>query len=391
MAHYTPKLRLLAMAGFCSLASMRICDAMLPALVEAFSVSNTEAALVISSFTMMYCLMLLVCGALGDRYGRLRVVTVAVGLCTLASLGASLAPSLYWLAVARAGMGASAAGIVAVGIAWIGDTVAMEKRQAVLAQYMGIIVGGTMIGAWIGGLLTESVGWRGAFVVLALLFGTICLLSLRRFDLAVPVRLSKPLPYSRQLAGLLATRWSRLIFGAAFLEGVFAFGTLPFVPSLMHQKFGLSLTQSGAVLALFGLGGLIFSQISGPLMRRVDTPGLARLGGVSLGLGFALIAWMPNWPITTVGCFFAGLGYYCLHNTIQVEATQLSITARGLSVALFGFCFFLGQSLGVLITASVLGQVDSAWCHAIAAAGLVVLGFVYAARLESHMQLEPAV
>ena len=104
MAHYTPKLRLLAMAGFSSLASMRICDAMLPALVEAFSVSNTEAALVIASFTMTYCLMLLVCGALGDRYGRLRVVTVAVGLCTLASLGASLAPSLHWLAAARAGM-----------------------------------------------------------------------------------------------------------------------------------------------------------------------------------------------------------------------------------------------------------------------------------------------
>jgi predicted MFS family arabinose efflux permease len=371
-------LLLLALAGFTTLASMRICDAMLPALAQAFRASITEAAIVITSFATSYCVMLLVCGVLADRFGKLMVVVLCTVGCALATLGAAVVPSLAWLALARAGMGAAAAGIVAVAIAWIGDTVPMDRRQAVLARYMGITVSGIVLGTWTGGFLTELLGWRGTFAVIALLFGACAMLLWRRADLAAAPAPASAMSVWRHAAKLLGSPWARWVLGCATMEGVFAFGTLPFLPSILHTRFELSLAHSGAVLALFGVGGLIYGRVAGWLLRRMSVPALARLGGILLCLGFALLAWMPNWKVAATGCCCAGLGYYTFHNTLQVQATQLSNTARGLSVSMFGFFFFLGQSIGVPSTAEAMKRAAPAWCYGASALVLLGVAFVYA-------------
>ena len=49
-------------------------------------------------------------------------------------------------------------------MAWIGDSVAYEERQEVLAQLLGATVFGMICGQWAGGLLADLFGWRSAFV-----------------------------------------------------------------------------------------------------------------------------------------------------------------------------------------------------------------------------------
>ena len=81
----------------------------------------------------------------------------------------ALAPSFLWLVVSRAAMGAAAAGIIPLSMAWIGDQVPYGQRQETLARLMVATVTGMMAGQWFGGFATETLGWRTALGVLALL------------------------------------------------------------------------------------------------------------------------------------------------------------------------------------------------------------------------------
>ncbi|MFN5446053.1 MAG: MFS transporter, partial [bacterium] len=58
-------------------------------------------------------------------------------------------------------------------------------------------------------------------------------------------------------------------------------------------------------------------------------------------------------------CFLFGLGFYMMHNTLQINATQMAPERRGAAVAAFASCFFMGQSLGVAINGSLFSVVGT--------------------------------
>ncbi len=103
-------LQLLGLAGFASMASMRICDPMLVVLSEEFQVSTGDASAVVSVYAVVYGLSQLVFGPLGDRFGKLRVVSLAVLACAVFSAITALSFSLPMLVIMRGFMGAAAAG-----------------------------------------------------------------------------------------------------------------------------------------------------------------------------------------------------------------------------------------------------------------------------------------
>jgi len=85
-----------------------------------------------------------------------------------------------------------------------------------------------------------------------------------------------------------------------------------------------------------------------------------------------------------LGCFFAGVGFYMLHNTLQVQATQMAPHARGTAVTLFACLLFLGQSTGVLVVAF---SVDRGWLPPVftaAALGVLALGFVVSRQVQAR-------
>ena len=155
------------------MAIQRICDAMLPELSLVFNVSLTEAARVVWMLAVFYGAAQLFYGPMGDRLGKFRIVTYATIGCSLASLLAVFAGSLDALVLARVAMGLCAAAIIPLSMAWIGDAVPFEQRQEVLAKVgLGTTLG-LVGGQLMGGLLTDTLGWRWAFVVLALLFAVV--------------------------------------------------------------------------------------------------------------------------------------------------------------------------------------------------------------------------
>lgn len=384
--HRTPGLWLISLAAFGSMASMRVCDPMLVALATEFQVSVGEASRVISAFAVAYGCLQLFYGPLGDRVGKLRVINAAVLACAVFSAITAMASDFQLLVLARAAMGASAAGIIPLSMAWLGDQVSYERRQETLAKLLSATVTGMMAGQWFGGWAAESLGWRNAFVVLSCMFATACILLFVRMGpqrRAVPVHSEGS--YWQAAVGSIAllrvprVRWVLAVTG---LEGAMAFGALAFVPSQLVQHFHLSASLAGGLMALYGIGGLLYSQMARRWLGWLGERGLARLGSALVAAGLLLLAWGQHPVLAALGCLAAGLGFYMLHNTLQTQATQMAPHARGSAVTLFACLLFFGQSTGVVLVAQTVDHGGLEWAYTVCAVGMVVLGRVIARRVQ---------
>lgn len=190
---------------------------------------------------------------------------------------------------------------------------------------------------------------------------------------------------------MLSEPWGRVVLAVTCIEGALAFSALAFVPSHLHATFHLSMPAAGAVVALYGIGGLLYSRIARALLRRFGESGLAKLGATCMGLAFATIAFAPSWTWALPACLLAGFGFYALHNTLQTNATQMAPAARGTAVSLFACVLFLGQSLGILFAAWIVDRFSSSMVFATSSLGLLLLGFAFAFLLgQRHRHLKEA-
>jgi MFS transporter, YNFM family, putative membrane transport protein len=377
----------LCAAAFASMAAMRLCDPLLPAFVSSFGVTTGEAARTVSSFAIMYGLLQLVFGPLGDRFGKFRVIALAVCACVVGNIAAVLANDLDALILARALAGATAGGIIPLSLAWVGDAVPYERRQAVLGQLMVATLLGTAFGQWISGTFADTVGWRWAFALVAVLFAAIGITMLRLARDAVEHRSADgQASYASKVAQVLRQRWARWILALTLIEGACAFSAMSFVPAHLHARFGLSFSHAAAITALLAAGGLVYALQARRMVSVFGEKGLALVGAALLGLCFAWLAWMPQWSHAVPACMVAGLGFTMLHATLQTHATQMAPTVRGTATALFGACIFLGQSMGILLAAALIDRYGFDPVFLVAGAVLVLLGAAFAWSLPSSRQ-----
>ena len=88
------------------------------------------------------------------------------------------------------------------------------------------------------------------------------------------------------------------------------------------------------------------------------------------GVCACVIAFTPNWLVAIPASLIAGFGFFMFHNTMQATATNMAPFARGTAVSLFSSALFLGQSIGVVMAASLIGRVGSS--AVISGAGVVM-------------------
>ena len=385
-------LTLLGLAGFASMASMRICDPMLVVLGQEFQVSTGDASAVVSVFAVVYGVLQLFYGPLGERFGKLRVVSLAVSACAVFSAITALSVNLPMLVILRGFMGAAAAGIIPLSMAWVGDQVPYERRQETLAKLMSATVLGMMSGLWFGGFAADTVGWRSAFVLLAAMFGVAAVLLLRRLRQqakrqaqSVPVAAPGLWAAFRLTGQLLGTPRVRWILTVTAAEGALVFGAMAFMPTHLHQQFGLSVVAAGSVMMLYGVGGLLYSQMARRWLAWLGERGLVRTGAALVVVGLLVLAWGSGVWLGMLACLLTGLGFYMLHNTLQVQATQMAPAARGSAVTLFACSLFFGQSTGVLLMAQSVDLGWLAYAFTGAAVGVVVLGAVVYRLVGRHV------
>lgn len=376
---------LLSAAAFLSGVALRICDGLLPRLAADFQLSAGSAGRVVIMFSIAYSLMQLLFGPLGDRLGKARMVSFAVTGCAVLAACAGLAPGFDALLAARVGWGMAAAGVIPLAMAWIGDAVPFEERQPTLARLLLGTLSGMMAGQLAGGLFGDSaLGWRGAFLSLAACYAVVgaLLLSQRRaMAAASPPPGAGHVPIQRQWRAVLASAWSRTVLLAVLAEGVFLLGAMPYLPTFLHQRFGLSLSAASGMVALYALGGLVYALSARRLVAALGQRRMVAIGGCVMGLGF-LAWWLSPWAWAAAPVALAvGFGTYLYHNTLQTLATQMTPEARGTAVALFAFAFFFGQALGSSAFGWAFDHFAAAGLLLPPALGLPLAGWAFAGAL----------
>src|SRR6185369_8972635 len=202
-----------------------------------------------------------------------------------------------------------------------------------------------------GGLFADSSpGWRGAFFALGTAYAVVALLLLIRVR-NMPAPAAAPahtrIGCATQLRSVLQEPWARKVLIAVLIEGAFLLGPLAYLPAYVHLRFGLSLAAASALIALYAIGGLLYALAARRIVPRLGERRMVLLGGLLMGGGF--LAWLlaPLGELAGPIALLVGFGTYLYHNTLQTHATQMVPAMRATAVALFAFCLFVGQAIGV--------------------------------------------
>jgi predicted MFS family arabinose efflux permease len=376
---------LLACAAFFSGAALRVCDGLLPRLARDFAITPGAAGQVVISFAVAYGLMQLVFGPLGDRYGKARLMCAAMFGCAGGAAASALAPGFDALVWTRMLWGMAAAGVIPLAMAWIGDNVPYAQRQATLARFLTGTLSGMMAGQLAGGLFADlAVGWRGAFFTLSAGFTLVATLLLRRVRrMPAPPREVPAVPrhFGRGLWSVLQMPWARRVLLAVGAEGIFLLGPMAFLPTYLHNRHGLTLAVASGLIALYAAGGLVYALSARRIVTALGERRMVLIGGLIVGATF-LGLWLSPWGLVAGPlALLMGFGTYLFHNTLQTHATQMAPASRGTAVALFAFCLFGGQALGVTLAGWSVDHLGYAPMLVTAAVGMALAGWAFANAL----------
>lgn len=152
----------------------------LPAIGAALRVDFAALQWTITAYTLTLASLILLGGALGDRYGRRRVFEVGVVWFAVASVLCAAAPAATWLIAARAVQGVGAALLTPGSLAMIQASFAPQDRAQAIGAWSGFGGVATAIGPLLGGWLIVVASWRWVFLINAPLAVVVVLVSHRR-------------------------------------------------------------------------------------------------------------------------------------------------------------------------------------------------------------------
>jgi EmrB/QacA subfamily drug resistance transporter len=228
----------------------------LPVLQASFRATSADMQWVIEGYALFLATLLLVGGALGDRFGRRRIFVFGILLFVAASMWCGLAPSVGQLIVARAVQGIGGALLTPGSLAMITAAFSAETRGRAIGTWSGFTTITAALGPLVGGWLIQAISWRAIFFLNVPLAAATLLITARY------------VPESRDLADT---------------------GRIDY---------------PGAVLATLGLGGIVYAltaaSISGFGQPGVLVPLL--VGGVFL-VGFIAVEARSAAPMMPLGVF----------------------------------------------------------------------------------------
>ncbi|MEU8328590.1 MFS transporter [Micromonospora sp. NPDC048839] len=227
----------LATAQFLVLLSTSIVNVALPSVRDGLGLSAGSVTWVVNAYVLAFGALLLLGGRLADVFGQRRTYTIGLGIFLVATLGAGLAPTPEVLFASRAGQGVGAAVLSPAALALLLRLHSgPEERNHALAVWGGVSAAGGAAGVLLGGVLTESLGWRWVFLA------------------AVPLALAALLPVAQVLpADEVRTQRSLDIGGATLVTAGVVLATYAVVQGGTNGW----LTVTTALVAAAAAGALV--------------------------------------------------------------------------------------------------------------------------------------
>jgi EmrB/QacA subfamily drug resistance transporter len=137
----------------------------LPAIGADLHGRGEDLQWIINGYMLPLSAILLLGGALGDRYGRRRLLVLGIVVFALASVACALAPSMPWLFAARAAQGIGSALLLPNSLAVLGEAYPGEKRGQAIGVWAAVGAMAAAFGPVVGGGLIDLIGWRTIFLI----------------------------------------------------------------------------------------------------------------------------------------------------------------------------------------------------------------------------------
>jgi len=257
----------------------------IPSIARDTHATSTQLSWIIDSYALVFAALLLLGGAIGDRYGRRRALIAGLVLFGGGSIAAMTVSEPTWLIAMRGVLGMGAALVMPATLSTITSTFPLEQKTRAVGAWAGVAGASAIVGLLTSGLLLETWSWRSVFGL----------------NVALAV--------------------------------VALVGTLRFIPESADPD-APRLDFVGAIITVAGLGVLVFSVIEAP------TEGWASVrtvGGIVLGL--LILGAFVGWELGRANPLIDPR----LFRHRGFAAATVSLTVQ--FFAFFGFVFILLQYL----------------------------------------------
>jgi EmrB/QacA subfamily drug resistance transporter len=367
----------------------------IPALVTAYLVSAT---VVMPAY-----------GKLGDRFGRPRLLMVAIGVFVVGAILCAAAPTLLALIAARIVQGAGGGGLMIGAQAVLGEVVSPRERGRYLGLLSAVYILAAVGGPLLGGVVIDHLSWRWIFAGYPLL-GLLAFVLVRR-TLRLPVpQVRPPIDYAgtfwlatavlaivllASLAGLgrapgwtipalavlaiaaimawlrtagravdpilrlFADRSFAIPTAVSFLIGFALFGTVSYLPAYLQIATGASSTLAGTAVTCLMAGVITTLIVSGQLISRTGRYRVYPIVGTALAtVGLALLGTVtPATPLPVLLLFLLLIGFG-VGLTMQVMMLVAQNGARrddlGTTTSAVTFLRQIGASTGVAVVGAMI-------------------------------------
>jgi len=383
----------------------------LPRISVDLGASTSGLQWVVDAYVLVLAGLLLLCGSLGDRYGRKQVMTAGLVLFGAATAGAALSTSTGWLVTARALQGLGAALVLPATLSIITSVFPRHERGRAIAVWTAVGGIGVGLGPVVGGYLVDVASWSAAFwlhlpiVGLALAgmtlvpesrderrrpldlpgaaLGTAGLTALvygiirggetgwsagsvvASFAAAAVLLVAFAVVETRTAAPMLPLRFFRQrdFTGAVLLIGMVLFAifvTFFFLTQLFQLVQGRSPVAAGLLIVPTSVGMIVGSGLAGKLLPKLGPRVLALAMTVGFIVALLLLtrltatssALQIDIALAIIG-FGAGLGLPALTDTVMAAVPE---SDAGIGSAVNDVSRQLGGALGVAIIGSVVNS-----------------------------------
>lgn len=383
-----PALGLLWLAFFLNQADRQVLPGVLPLVKAEFGLDSAQLGLLNSSFHWVFAALVPLTGWVADNRSRRRVIILALVAWSVTTGLSGLAGSFWFLVLMRAATGAGEACYLPAAASLLTDLHEKKNTGLVLsvhqsANYVGVAGAGALAG-WLG----ERYGWSSAFLG----FGTVGVLVAALLAWRLPdaphagAAGTVAMPLGARLGAVFSVRSFYWLSGA-FL-GMLLVNTayLAWMPTLLHERFGLSLTAAAFHAAIYHQAGAFVGVILGGKLsdawnqRTVLGRPLTQLVGLAVGIPFVIALGVADTPVmiyVALGLFGVCRGCFdsCLFTSLF---TVMPARVRGFSTGIFIAIAFLGGGfapwlVGLLARTQGLGPA-LAWSASGYVFGVVCLG-----------------
>lgn len=371
----------------------------LPAIEKEFGLNAVSLSWIVTSYLLSSAIFLLPIGRLADLKGQVNLFKIGMILVTLATFVCAVSPSGTVLIIMRVIQGLGAAMTMTTGAPLLISAFPHSERGKMLGYNVAAVYLGLAAGPFVGGILTQHLGWRSVFFFSAFLgvFGNLLTLvklkntpipkNMGKFDfygallygLALVLivyyssHLSSPHGYALLAAGIVllmlfilqSTRSEHPLFDIRLFtrNKLFAFSNIAalinysatasivFLMSLFLQKVkGLEPQAAGAILVTQPVIMAILSPYAGKLSDKIEPRLLASSGMLLNAIGLLLLAFVsqdtPQAAIIAI-LIFMGLGF-SLFSSPNMNTIMSSVEKKQ-----------LGTASGTASTMRIIGQMVS--------------------------------